>query len=239
MDESETLKSTFARNSRWSGWSGQAIVAGLVLDIVVLLLFAADKSWKETAAGIFATFVIGAGVWLEIHFGHKAETAAVRLQQISDERIAQFGKETAEANARALEAQLALEKFRRPWALPVWKLPDWEKILSPFAGTPFRILTMNEPGTLLMAARLRQAFAWSRWTTLPSRGLPSPDEGVELIPEYDGIDIRVDQSRRDDWLAAAQAVAGIFNAEEIDAEARVMESGTPADAIHIFIGRKT
>jgi hypothetical protein len=103
-DEIEKLKSAFEKNGRRAGWSGQAIVVGLALDIVVLLIFAADKSWKETAAGIFATFIIGAGVWLEIHFDHKAQAAAVILQQLSDLAVAEARERAAQAEARAAEA---------------------------------------------------------------------------------------------------------------------------------------
>ena len=112
MDEIQTLKKTFERNDRWSGWSGQAIVAGLALDIVVLLLFASDKSWIETAGGIFATLVIAAGVWFEIHFGHKASAASVRLQQISDEKIAEAEARAAEATQKAREAEERTERLR-------------------------------------------------------------------------------------------------------------------------------
>ena len=68
-------------------------------------------------------------------------------------------------------------------------------------------------------------------------GLPATD-GIELFNEYDGIDIRVDKSRASEWMPAAQAIVEVFKLAEIDAEARVMESGTPSDAIWILIGRK-
>jgi hypothetical protein len=80
-------------------------------------------------------------------------------------------------------------------------------------------------------------MAWGGWTAAPLLG--RNDDGIELMPEYDGIDIRIDQTRANEWLGAAQAVAQVLQSEDIPAEARVMESGTPNDAINIFIGRKT
>jgi len=65
MDEEE-LRRSFARNRRIASRFGKLIVVGLSLDIVFLLVFAENKSWKKTLAGIFATAVIAAGVWFEL-----------------------------------------------------------------------------------------------------------------------------------------------------------------------------
>ena len=73
MEETDDeLKARFAKNTGFAGWFARLIVAGLVLDIVFLLIFSENKSWKEVASGIFATFVIGLGVWLESIFDEKA-----------------------------------------------------------------------------------------------------------------------------------------------------------------------
>lgn len=205
------------------------IVGGLIGEAATII-FVPPGSFEKSLSVAF-TLIIAAGVWIEEVGGEASEAK-------SEHEVAELSARAAEANERALTAQLELENFRKPWALPVKNLLDWEKTLSPFAGTPYRILTMRDSAPLLMASRLRQAFVWSRWTTLPSRGLPSPDEGIELISECDGVQIRVDNSRAGEWLEAAVALAGLFNAEGIEVDARVMESGTPADAIHIFIGRK-
>src|SRR5829696_2341857 len=116
MNEIETLKESFETNGKYVEWSGQAVVAGLALDIVVLLIFASGKPLLETTASVFATIVIGAGVWLEVHFGRKAGAAARRLQQISDEEIAKLHARAAEANLKAEQEQLARVKIEEQLA---------------------------------------------------------------------------------------------------------------------------
>jgi hypothetical protein len=113
MDEGE-LKRSFARNRRLADRFGKLIVVGLSLDIVFLLIFAENKSWKEILAGIFATAVIAVGLWVEIHFGGKAEDDALNLQQISDQKIAEADARAAEANQKAEEARLELARLRTP-----------------------------------------------------------------------------------------------------------------------------
>jgi hypothetical protein len=221
----------------WAGWIFDRASFVLIGSLVV---------------GAVATIAI---VWMGIVKEHHWDL----LRERSNEKVAGLELETAnakaalgaaqadiaksnarsdEANARALEAQLALEKFRRPRVLPVWKMSDFESALAPFAGTPFRLLAMNEPEAHLLAVRLAQALVRAKWTFTIKAGAPITGIGVEPIPEFDGIEIRINKSRQAEWSAAAQAVAGIFHAEGIDAEATVKESGIPSDAVHIFIGRK-
>lgn len=112
MTEKEDLKSIFENNRRWAEWSAKAIVIGLALDIVVLLLFSANKSFWEIVSGIFATLVIAAGVLAEIHFDGKAGDSASELQRVSDEKIAESNAIAEEARARANQLALDLDRER-------------------------------------------------------------------------------------------------------------------------------
>jgi hypothetical protein len=232
------LREEFEKYAERESWGAWLIVAALVAEAYSVWQFhTPDKSLAEAVFLAIANLAIAAGVYVEIHFGRKAHDTAASLQQFSDERVAASDARAAEANERALATQLELEKFRKPWSLPVWKLPDFEGLLKPFAGTPYRILTLNDHDPLRMASILKQAFAWAQWLPAPGMGF-AHSEGIELMPEYDGLDIRVAKERAGEWLPAAQAIAEVFKSADIAAEARVMESGTPSEAIHIFIGRK-
>ena len=112
MIRKKDLKDIFENNRRWAEWSAKVVVAGLALDIVVLLLFSANKSWLETTSGIFATFVIAAGVWAEIHFDGKSGDAATELQRISDEKIAESNAIAETARERANQLALDLDRER-------------------------------------------------------------------------------------------------------------------------------
>jgi hypothetical protein len=221
---------------RVSGWGTLVILAGIVLEIWGFFGLNPGNP-NERVFSLVANSLIALGLIIEYVAIRLTIVAAGEAKQESDEKIAEANARADEANASALEAQLALEKFRKPWALPIWKLPEYEKILKPFAGTKFRLWTIDDHDPLRLARVLRQAMAWGGWTAAPLLG--RNDDGIELMPEYDGIDIRIDQTRANEWLGAAQAVAQVLQSEDIPAEARVMESGTPNDAINIFIGRKT
>ncbi|MEA2897900.1 MAG: hypothetical protein QOJ84_3515 [Bradyrhizobium sp.] len=225
------LRAEFEKYATRESWGAWLIVAALVAEAYSVWQFhTPDKSSVEAIFLVIANLAIAAGVYAEIHFGRKAESIAASLQQLSDERVAQ-------ANERALTAQLELEKFRKPRSLPSWKLPDFERALKPFAGTPYLIRSMLDSEIFRLAEMLQRAFKWSQWVEI-ELGEPSYG-GIASMNEYDGIEIRIDASRRGEWWEAAKAVADVFVSEGIDAEARVMESGTPPTAIHIYIGRKT
>jgi hypothetical protein len=222
---------------RVSGWGTLVILAGIVLEIWAFFALSLGDP-KERIFSLVANGLIALGLIIEYVAIRLTIVAAGEAKQESDEKIAEANARADEANARALEAQLQLEKFRKPWSLPDWKLLDFEKILKPFAATPYRIVTMNDDDPSRMARTLQRALDWADWTPAPTLGLASRVEGIELMPEYNGLDIRVAQDRASEWLPAAQAVAEVFKSAEIEVTARVMESGTPSDAIHVFIGRK-
>lgn len=198
------------------------IICGLIGEAA--LVFSILETRFEKPLTFLFTLAIAAGVWIEY----------VGSDDISSEKDARI----AEANARALEAQLALEKFRKPWELPVWKLREYEKILGPFAGTPFMIHVIDNVDQRQMAATLNQAFAWSRWVPGPGKAPTMLAPGIaDLPPWLNGVDVRINDQKGADWRGAADAVAQVFALAEI--EATVHETnGVQPDAIHIFIGRK-
>src|SRR5437879_866066 len=114
--EIESSKAAFSTNTYWAEWAAFAVFVGLIADIVVIVAFDLrdkDKSlWEIGLAGAGA-LVIAAGVWGESHFGNRATNASSQIQAV-------LGKETAETNARAAEAnqkkeqlKLAARKFRK------------------------------------------------------------------------------------------------------------------------------
>jgi hypothetical protein len=97
----------------------------------------------------------------------------------SNERIAslvvqgdQLRKDTAEANARAMEARVELEKFKAPRSIPAEAMPRLVALLSAFAGTNVAIYIMGESpepnalagivdGLLKQANWVSQSWNWS------------------------------------------------------------------------------
>src|ERR1700733_3101021 len=102
--EVSALKAAFSLNNDWFEYSTIIVLAGLVFELVVL--FAAHKtaSWREKSVLIAGTVIIAIGVAGEWDFGSKANTAALRLQAIADEKVATLTRETAKANEIAAKA---------------------------------------------------------------------------------------------------------------------------------------
>ena len=245
-EETETLKRTYGHNGRLAGWSGQLIVVGLALDIVVLLLFASGKSWLETASGIFATIVIAAGVWLEIYFAHKSDAAAFTLQQLSDQRVAEAEARSAEANAKAAEAQLALEKFKAPRALSREAQHRILEKLAQFPKMTFDLTVNPGPEPQSFMSQIGTLLKSAGWTWKPRMGkgglaIATPD--VPQIAIHTGIVgfvAEIDSSHVNDWMPVLLAFQDALNAEGIDTRINIAidEYDADFDTIHLFVGSK-
>jgi hypothetical protein len=224
------------------------------------LIFSWVPLWYEKPLSFVFTLMIAAGVWVEnvgasaisnendgqIAAAHAQAAGSAAMAADAGHRAARAFKQAAEANERAAQleneaaqAKLELEKFRRPWELPVWKLKEYEMILNPFSGTPFTIHVIDNVDQRQMAATLMQAFSHAKWTPHSRSGERTLAPGVVDVPPWiNGVDVRINDTHANQWRAAAQAVIQIFVLAEI--EATVSETnGVQPDAIHIFIGRKT
>jgi hypothetical protein len=237
MNEIETLKGSFKRNSRWAGWSGQAIVVGLALDIVILLIFAKDKSWIETAAGVIATFVIGGGVWLELHFAHKAEAAAIRLQQISDEKVAELNARAALAEQKAAEANRQVEylkKLRGPRSVPYNALDGLRSLPSRRA----QILYVEDaPDGKRLAGTMHGALKRSGWEVMDSRSIPPlpPNAFGEIVSVtvFENQFTTLDEASRNPASVLVSALAEVLGECSID-----RDKDLPDGTVRIVIGPK-
>ena len=124
---------------------------------------------------LFAAFLVALGVamefvgdWVSRPFEKTVELARsleiTRLSAEGESAKAQI----ADAQARALEAKLALEKFKSPRTLSADDKLRLTDIMKPFAGVPFNFAVQNSPepinlvieiGDCLTAAGLQ----WLPW----------------------------------------------------------------------------
>jgi len=183
MDKIGPLKNSFLVNGQRAAIAAWVIVAGLALDIVVLLLFSADKTWIETACAIFATVVIAAGVGFEIHFDHKAAAAATELQQISDEKISENERLAAEANQKASEAQLELERIRRQLGPRIILEQEFSNALNgkPIASVEILYIRDISDGFHL-ASQLSMLLKKASWDVTAVKPLASPSDAEFPYP---------------------------------------------------------
>lgn len=212
------------------------IISGLVGE-AVLIFWKIETSWEKPLTFVF-TVAIALGVWIE----------SVGAGDISSEKDARI----AEANARALEAQLALEKYRarrhltqEQWRSIVAKIvsfgpqqfdmavndadPEAQRIgnsifhhLRTMAG--WRCINWLQPGSAVV-----------RWQP-PSADFP--DWGINTMTI--GVQIQVIPKERDALGPSARALAEALNAEGVEtkAELGLGSHSKNANTIHILVGSK-
>lgn len=104
VPDTSALKTAFALNSWLVDWATALVVAGLIVEFVDLLLFSKEMSRAQRAILAIGSVMVAVGVGGEWIFGGRAADAASQLQRISDERIAELGKEEAADNKIATTA---------------------------------------------------------------------------------------------------------------------------------------
>jgi len=130
-------------------------------------------------------------------------------QAVAESDIAK--KDTADANARALEAQLALQQFKAPRDLTDEQVRQIADKLKPFAGQKFQIVPyweMKEP--LALANRIYTPLELAGWKYVKPEKTPfmlGGTEGVQVW-RHPNADDRVQQAA--DALVTALNGAGVF-----------------------------
>jgi hypothetical protein len=221
---------------------------------VKVLTFAVTEALAERLLwwSNFALVVGAVGVLIGT-IGAIAMTSA--KEQFVNERISanelatQRAREgAAQANARAVEAQLALEKFKAPRLLTLERQARISSRLKPFAGTPFDVAVgpMGDPEPVVLATAILSTLTnagWHQieWKTRDAQLLLTepgkPNFGAAAVTNVI-VDIHPAQAER--LWSIAKALEAVLVAEGIDAQAQQGSGGrnTNENAIHIMIGRK-
>jgi hypothetical protein len=184
-------------------------LANKLADIANMLLIA------SLVVGVISTCTV---VWMT----SVKETYWEADRRSSEERTAaltaqgdQLRKETAEANARAAEAQLALERLKAPRTLGPARQEFVANTVRSFAGQRYRAAI--SPG-----ADDGVAFWGSLYTTLegagwiyvpagpPSVGNPPAGIPIAAIP---GVEIRFDPAKEKELTPAVLALGGALHAD--------------------------
>lgn len=177
--------------------------------------------------GVLATFAIAA-------------SGKIRDEALNRE-IAASNERAAEANARALEASLALEKFKAPRSLSMEAQQRIVAKVKPFAGTQFNVSATQDKEALNLLMGIEDALNAAEWKelkmigegTLRRNGRPS----VILVVEV-GVSIQVAQSMKEKLLPTAKALVEALNEEGIDARDEFTWNNSNSDIIHVVVGQK-
>jgi hypothetical protein len=218
--------------------------------------------WESiTGTGWWSNFYFWAGIISLLFLGvsevishryteRKDELVAqqqVDTQRRHNEEIARLHLETANANARAKEAELALVKFRAP------RLPNKEQLariaekLKPFAGTKFDVgLSGNSGEQADFLWRLESALANlepdvpnAGWIELAWGGLQRGNRPASGSVAAQNVEIHLHPESREKLLPAANGLISVLKEIGIEAkDAGFNAHSTNVDAIHILIGDK-
>jgi hypothetical protein len=217
----------------WLWWINAAKTAGVFL----------------VAVGVAAEFI---GEFASRPFERTIETArkdqASKLQHETArlEAEAQLARAaTANATARALDAELALEKIKAPRLIGEEQRQRIIKKLRPFSGMRFDFAVRPDPEpqsfTEQLAATL-QASGWIRQAKQNAGSLVITIPGeppAAIATGFSGLGAEIDNSRVSEWDDVLASLVGAFSDEGFPMRSNVASDGTaPPDAIHIFVGSK-
>lgn len=202
------LREDIERNGTRSFWSALLLLAGLVLELVILLVWSHGDSLAERWSPAAATALIALGVWGEIHFGNKESHDRAELQRRSDVLVA--------------ELNLARIELERKYA--------WRRLTKEQAGlltsalrgkvAPVQLMSITDPEAeeygREIADALKAAGIFGGWFTA-------------LGPAGRGVWVTRPANGDGELVASALASAGI--------EAAIDPTETPQTNIHIG-GRK-
>ena len=211
---------------------------GLDLDAwnVVMVSFLGVAAMAAVVVGLSTAIIIKLQKQSELESNERIALLVVQGDQLR--------KDTAEATARAAEAQLALEKFKAPRTLTAAAQGRLKATLNSFAGTIFDIGIgpMGDPEPLYLARSIHLALSAANWTQVGWTGggqtytePPMPSLGVTTVSN---VIVDVHPNWWPKFKDAAEAFAGALNAEGIDAVADSQPTSINTEAIHIRIGRK-
>jgi hypothetical protein len=220
----------------WAGWIFDRASFVLIGSLVI---------------GAAATVVI---VWMGIvkehHWDLRREAASekiatVELRAAGLERQSEaLRKDTAEANARAAEAQLELEKFRASRKLDTAQEARFISAVISFAGTPFDITVTleSEPQGFAaqIAALLESAgWIWKDKNNAPGLSISFGKHQAGLLNTGPPLGVEIDVSRQREWEPIVIALGSAFKAAGFEPVLNVEndKSASP-DAIHLYFGTK-
>ncbi len=113
------LKERISKNRGRSHKCGWMVIAGLIIEVILAIVFRKDSWWLEVWSPVFADFLVALGVFGEIHFASEASKDEDKLQRESEEKVAELNTRAKEAEERSIQAQLELEKFKVPRSISV------------------------------------------------------------------------------------------------------------------------
>lgn len=193
---------------------------------------------------LVAALIVGvAATWGIVVSGNVKEAASKReIARLSADAGASRAA-AAEANARAIEAQLALERFKSDRTLSDNQRAKIVEKIREFAGQSYILSVSPDQEALQLMRLLAPIFRHAGWKQVksPSALLDADTQaGISTATER-GVRVQIAPSKQTDkhLLEVSSAMTAALNAEGIAAEQTlVQELDQTPDAIQIRVGSK-
>jgi hypothetical protein len=196
--------------------------------------------------GVFVAIgVVGESIAGFLHWRRSGQ-----LQMLQTTENLALQKAVAEANTRALDAQLALEKFKAPRTLRPDQQQEIGRRLKSFSGTEFdgAVGPKGDPEPIYLMHFISEALALADWKFVPWTGpgetlIEPPGSAIGPMAAIGStavtnVIIDVGSTHWQKYGTAATALAAALTDEGIAAIADSKPSSIDTDVIHIRIGRK-
>lgn len=193
-------------------------------------------------AGLFA-LVAGVATWAVVHLQRieiaKSEGDLERYKLAT-------AKEISEANARAAEARLELEKFKLPRDLSAEQLDRLRALASKFSGITFDTgAASTDPEHLFLLSQIASALKDGGWALVNWQGPGQVINGGSLgvgagLVSIVGVGIYINPDAKPELWSAVESLKKFFDEAGIVANTGRMavSSNTNSTAIHVMVGRK-
>ena len=226
MNETDTirLQGKLSRLRSWVLWGAIAVLVGLIMEVWLAFAFHKGEGFWETYGSVIATGLIALGVLAETIFGHKGDAVSGALQALAEQR-------TAEANARAAEANLQVERLKAEFRPRVLTLAQREKlkelqnhlseavvIWSPdaeSAGFAWQIRRALEDSGIMVTSPVKSSVAAGLFAFFPDDMNPYQQEKLSSILSGAGMTYKRRSSlSRDDISDISKELIVIFVGEK-------------------------
>jgi hypothetical protein len=204
----------------WEWGCAAVVVVAVLAEFLIAFIHPPYDSALNEAGTVFADAAIAFGIVGEVIFGRLDARIQTELRGRSDNRLANAAMAAGEAHARALEAELELQKIKSAKILPIFRPFKWQDRLKPFAGMPYFIMACDQKYLVELANELKLALDWAGW--VPARFSEEYDwDRVHVAPGIVGSRVRVEGATGPTGGDAAKEISEILS-EETWLKARVV-----------------
>jgi hypothetical protein len=232
QDGEPDLGPEIERHSHRAHLAGYAVVVGLVFEIAIAVYW--FEGWRSIV-DVMAITLIALGVWAEIYYGNLARLAGDKQLAQYEARTAEANERATQANVRALELQMELERVRN------WRTLDGRRFVQALDGKPSwritELLHAQGTDTASLAGQICSSLLQTDWKC------PRPREIREENPAFEGPEL--DRTLLGTWGAIPQGITVVvkeFPAPDEPHPAwtliNALEAGLPGDT-YITVGVET